>query len=314
MSMPDGPSNAVKYPIDVRHLRKCFGRRVAVEDLSLAVAPGEIFGLAGANGGGKSTALRLLAGLLVPDHGTGQVLGRDLLRGARQVRHQVGYLAQRSTLYPTLSVRENLRFRAAIFGVPVPADAAERQIGAFGLGKFAAAAAEELSGGWRRQVDLAAAVIHCPRVLLLDEPTAGLDPAARQAIWRRLMTLSAHGTAMVLATHDLGEAQRCAYIFLLSHGRVRARGSPRAVARQVPASALIVNGREAMNFADRLDSSGVLAAQPSGEGLRLIVAADARRKVEALVAAHGCRSRKVNLTLEDAALVIAQDARGARDA
>src|SRR6266446_8244494 len=305
MSMPDRASNAVKYPIDVRHLRKCFGRRVAIEDLSLAVAPGEIFGLAGANGGGKSTALRLLAGLLVPDRGTGQVLGRDLLRGARQVRHQVGYLAQRSTLYPTVSVRENLRFRAAIFGVRAPADAAERQIDAFGLSKFAAACAEALSGGWRRQVDLAASLIHRPRVLLLDEPTAGLDPAARQAIWRRLITLSAQGTAIVLSTHDFVEAQRCAHILLLSEGRIRASGSPHEVAAQFDAWALIVSGPDVLSLPDRLQSRLVLAVHPMGNDIRLVVSADARGRVEALIASQGCRSTATSLTLEDAALVVA---------
>ena len=310
MSTPDGSTGTSEFRIDVRRLSKRFGRRVAIEDLSLSVRPGEICGLTGANGGGKSTALRLLAGLLVPDGGTGNVLGRDLLRGARQVRQHVGYLAQRSTLYPTLSVRENLRFHAAVFGLPNPACAAERQMIAFDLGEFAATAAGELSGGWRRQADLAAALIHRPRVLLLDEPTAGLDPAARQAIWRRLVTLSAQRTAIVLATHDLGEAQRCTSVVLLSHGQVRASGPPGELAKQVPASALIVSGRDAMSFADRLESPEVLAAHPSGEGVRLIVAAGARSKVDALIAVHGCQSRQVSLTLEDVALAIAQYARG----
>jgi ABC-2 type transport system ATP-binding protein len=310
MSTPDRAASVPECLIDVRRLSKRFGRRIAIEDLSLSVRPGEICGLAGANGGGKSTALRLLAGLLVPDSGTGNVLGRDLLRGTRQVRHHAGYLTQRSTLYPTLSVRENLRFHAAVFGLPDPAGAAERQIDAFGLGEFAANSAGELSGGWRRQVDLAAALIHRPRVLLLDEPTTGLDPAARHAIWRRLITLSAQGTAMVLATHDLGEAQRCGYIVLLSHGRVRASGPPGEVAQKVSASALIVSGPDAMNFADRLESPGVLAAHPAGKSVRLIIAVDVLSKVEALIASHGCQSRQVSLTLEDATLVIAHDARG----
>jgi ABC-2 type transport system ATP-binding protein len=191
MSTLNRTTSTSEILIDVHHLSKRFGYRVAIEDLSLSARPGEICGLAGANGGGKSTILRLLAGLLVPDRGAGSVLGRDLLRGARQVRQHVGYLAQRSTLYPTLSVRENLRFRGAVFGLRNPADAAERQIIAFDLGEFSATAVGKLSGGWLRQVDLAAAVMHRPRVLLLDEPTAGLDPAARQAFWRWLVTLSA---------------------------------------------------------------------------------------------------------------------------
>jgi ABC-2 type transport system ATP-binding protein len=208
---------------------------MAIDDLTLSVRPGEICGLTGANGGGKSTSLRLLAGLVAPDRGEGIVLGCDLVRGARRLRHEVGYLAQRSVLYPTLCVRENLRFRAAVFGSSDPARAADLQIGAFGLAEFAAVPVGQLSGGWCRQADLAAALIHRPRVLILDEPTAGLDPAARQAIWRRLISLAAQGTAIVLSTHDLNETQHCEHILLLADGQIRAKGSPHEVAAQADA-------------------------------------------------------------------------------
>jgi ABC-2 type transport system ATP-binding protein len=305
MFMPERARSAPEYAIFVRGLTKRFGRRVAIDDLTLSVRPGEIFGLAGANGGGKSTSLRLLAGLVAPDRGDGMVLGCDLLRGARRVRHKVGYLAQRSVLYPTLSVWENLRFRAAVFGLSDPARMADLQIGAFGLAEFAAVSVGQLSGGWCRQLDLAAALIHGPRVLLLDEPTAGLDPAARQAIWRRLLSLAAQGTAIVLSTHDLNEAQYCENILLLSDGRIRASGAPRKVAAQVDALALVVSGRDALNLPDLLQSRLVLAAYPSGKDIRLVVRADARGKVEMLIASHGCRSTSASLTLEDAALVVA---------
>ncbi len=305
MFMPEVPRNAAAYAITVRGLSKRFGRRVAIDDLTLSVRPGEICGLAGANGGGKSTSLRMLAGLVAPDQGEGSVLGRDLLRGARRVRHEVGYLAQRSVLYPTLSVRENLRFRAAVFGLPDPARRADLQIGAFGLVDFASVAVGELSGGWCRRVDLAAASIHSPRVLLLDEPTAALDPAARQAIWRRLLSLAAQDTAIVLSTHDLNEAQYCDNILLVSDGRIRASGPPREVAAQVDALALIVSGREAPSLPDLLQSQLVLAVYPLGRDIRLVLRRDARVKVETLIAFHGCRSTPASLTLEDAALVVA---------
>ena len=305
MFMPERARSAPEYAIFVRGLTKRFGRRVAIDDLTLSVRPGEIFGLAGANGGGKSTSLRLLAGLIAPDRGDGMVLGCDLLRGARRVRHEVGYLAQRSVLYPTLSVRENLRFRAAVFGLSDPARVADLQIDAFGLAEFAAVPVGQLSGGWCRQLDLAAALIHRPRVLLLDEPTAGLDPAARQAIWRRLLSLAAQGTAIVLSTHDLNEAQYCENILLLSDGRIRASGAPREVAAQVDALALIVSGRDALGLPDLLRSRLVLAVYPSGKDIRLVVRADARGQVEMLIASHGCRSTPASLTLEDAALVVA---------
>jgi ABC-2 type transport system ATP-binding protein len=305
MFTPERARSAPEYAIVVLGLSKRFGRRVAIDDLTLSVRPGEICGLAGPNGGGKSTSLRLLAGLVAPDRGGGMVLGWDLRRGAREVRHKVGYLAQRSVLYPTLSVRENLRFRAAVFGLSNPARVADLQIDAYGLAEFTALSVGQLSGGWCRQVDLAAALIHRPRVLLLDEPTAGLDPAARQAIWRRLLSLAAQGTAIVLSTHDLNEAQYCENILLLSDGRIRAGGPPREVAAQVDALALIVNGRDALRVPDLLQSRLVLAAYPSGKDIRLVVRGDACGKVEALIASHGCRSTPASLTLEDAALVVA---------
>ena len=228
MFMPERlPSDAAQLAIRVRGLSKRFKHRVAVHDLTLSVGPGEICGLAGANGGGKSTSLRMLAALVAPDRGEGSVLGCDLLRSARQVRNRVGYLAQRSVLYPTLSVRENLRFRAAVFGLPNSGRRADLQIRDFGLTEFAATPVAELSGGWCRQADLAAALIHSPRVLLLDEPTAGLDPAARRAIWHRLGSLAGQGTAIILSTHDLNEAQQyCDKILFLSDGRIHAGGSP----------------------------------------------------------------------------------------
>jgi ABC-2 type transport system ATP-binding protein len=310
MFMPEKTAGAPEYAIAVRGLSKRFGRRVAIHDLTLSVRPGEICGLAGANGGGKSTSLRMLAGLIPPDRGEGTVLGCDLVRAARRVRHKVGYLAQRSVLYPTLSVRENLRFRAAVFGLSDPARSADLQIGAFGLAEFAAVSVGQLSGGWCRQVDLAAALIHHPRVLLLDEPTAGLDPAARQAIWRRLISVAAQGATVVLSTHDLNEAQHCQHIVLLSDGRIRANGSPHQVIAQVDALALIASGQDALNLPDLLQSRLVLAAHPLGKDIRLVVPADARGEVETLIASLGCWSKPTSLTLEDAALAVAQRIRG----
>jgi ABC-2 type transport system ATP-binding protein len=217
----------IALAIEATGLTKRLGTRLVLEDLSVAVRYGEICGLAGANGGGKSTALRLLAGLLVPDAGNARVLGYTLPGQRGRLRHVVGYLPQRNWLYAALSVRENLRFRAAVFGLESPLRAADRQIEAFGLDAFATHAVGKLSGGWARLVELAAVMIHRPRVLLLDEPTVGLDPSARQSIWRRLTSLAVHGTAILLSTHDLTEAQRCSHLILLSEGRVAARGAPR---------------------------------------------------------------------------------------
>jgi len=203
----------------------------------LKVRQGEVCGLLGANGSGKSTSLRLIAGLLRPDEGEGIVLGHDLRTAAHPVRDQVGYLAQRSTLYAALSVRENLRFRAAVFGIRDSRAAAETQMHAFDLAAYATTRVADLSGGWTRRVELAAVMIHRPRLLLLDEPTTGLDWPSRQAIWLRLVALAARQVAIILSTHDPSEAERCSQVVPLSDGRVSASDAPEVVTDQPATSA-----------------------------------------------------------------------------
>jgi ABC-2 type transport system ATP-binding protein len=314
MSTPEPVQAQSDVAITVRGLTKRFRGRPAIDRLSLRVEPGDICALAGANGGGKSTTIRLLAGLLIPDAGEGSILGHDLLRAPHLIRQKVGYLAQHCTLYSTLSVRENLRFRASIFGLRRPAWIAHEQLRAFDLAEFASVAVGQLSGGWLRQVQLAAALIHRPRLLLLDEPTVGLDPAARHAIWRTLTGLAIQGTAVVLSTHDLLEAGRCSQVLLLSRGRVGARGSPADVLREIEAATLIVNGPDTLGLSELLDRSLVMAADPTGSNIRLVVAHDRMQEVKALLSGRGYQSTPDSLTLEDAALVVAHRARsGSRD-
>jgi ABC-2 type transport system ATP-binding protein len=295
MSMPEPVEPQSCGAITVQGLSKRFRGRPAIDGLSLTVKPGDICGLAGANGGGKSTTIRLLAGLMIPDEGEGSILGHDLIRAAHLIRQKVGYLAQHG-------------------GLRRPACIAHEQLRAFGLADFASVAVGELSGGWLRQVQLAAALIHRPRLLLLDEPTVGLDPAARHAIWRTLSGLAIQGTAIVLSTHDLLEAGRCSQVLLLSHGRVRARGSPVEVLGEIEAGTLIVNGPDTLGLAELLDRSLVMAADPIGSDIRLVVAFDRMQEVKALLRGRGYQSTPDSLTLEDAALVVAHRARsGSRD-
>jgi ABC-2 type transport system ATP-binding protein len=293
------------YAIEVRGLTKHFGRRVAIEDLSMHVRYGQIQGLAGANGGGKSTSLRVLSGLLAPDSGSAHVLGYALPSQGARVRQLVGYLPQRNWLYSALSVRENLRFRAAVFGMKSPSRAAERQIDAFGLNAYASTAVATLSGGYTRLVELAAVLIHQPRVLLLDEPTTGLDPAARQVIWRRLASLAAQGTAIVLSTHDLAEAQYCSHLILLSEGRIEAQGAPHEIPNQLDAAAILVAGHQSAVVMESLPPWLVMAAYPHGNGLRLVIARKCVAEIENRLGSLGCLTERTNLTLEDAALAVA---------
>jgi len=293
------------YAIEVRGLTKRFGQRVAIEDLSMYVRYGQIQGLAGANGGGKSTSLRVLSGLLAPDSGSAHVLGHALPSQGTRVRQLVGYLPQRNWLYSALSVRENLLFRAAVFDLKSPSRAAELQIDAFGLNAYASNAVATLSGGYTRLVELAAVLIHQPRVLLLDEPTTGLDPAARQVIWRRLASLAAQGTAIVLSTHDLAEAQYCSHLILLSEGRIKVQGAPHEIPNQLDAAAILVAGHQSAMVMESLPPWLVMAAYPHGNSLRLVIARKCVADIENRLGCLGCLTERTNLTLEDAALAVA---------
>jgi len=187
----DTSVRARKTLVAVEEVTKRYGHRVAVEKLALTLQAGEVFGLVGANGGGKTTTLRILASILTPDQGHGHVLGFDLVRGAGEIRQHVGYMSQRFSLYADLSVFENLRFRAEVYGLDKPRAAAEAAIDDFELTQYGCSAAKQLSGGWARRLQLAAALIHSPRLILLDEPTAGLDAVSRQEVWQRLGRLAA---------------------------------------------------------------------------------------------------------------------------
>jgi ABC-2 type transport system ATP-binding protein len=292
--------------VRVNGLTRSFGSRAAIQDLSLAVAAGEVAGLIGANGGGKTTSLRMLAGLLKPDAGTGRVLGYDLARDDRRIRREVGYMAQRLALYPSISVLDNLRFRAEVYGLANVREVVRRVIADYGLAPYANLPADRLSGGWARLLQLAAALIHSPRLVLLDEPTAGLDAAARQAVWQRIASLAGGGAAIVIATHDLAEAERCSHVSVLAGGRVRAQGSPLAIARGSGARVQVLTGAGALALADRVAAlHGVAAAYPHAGALRVVTDGAANDAVAAAAAAAGCAAAADDATLEDATLVLA---------
>jgi ABC-2 type transport system ATP-binding protein len=219
--------------VAVHGLTKSFGSRTAVRDLSLTIGPGAVFGLIGANGGGKTTTLRLLAGLLRPDAGAGTVLGHDILRSPKEIRRCVGYMSQHFSLYANLTVIENLRFRAEIYELYDPQGTVQETVARFGLERFSKTPAGRLSGGWMRRLQLAAALIHAPGLILLDEPTAGLDVLLRKETWRWIFALADEGAAVVVSTHDLAEAEDCTNVTFFADGEIRASGSPLDLALQV---------------------------------------------------------------------------------
>lgn len=203
--------------------------RTVVSGVTLRLMPGEMVGLVGANGGGKTTTLKMLAGLMSPDEGTGRVLGRDIAAENSERRLLLGYMPQRSSLYAELSVRQNLRFRARVYGDPRPDSTIAAACARWDLDGVLDRRTATLSGGWSRRVQLVAAVLHAPPLILLDEPTAGLDVVTKNDLWRWLGELTASGHGIVIATHDLAEAERCPSILHYQNGQVTGPTSPEAL-------------------------------------------------------------------------------------
>ena len=214
--------------IHAQGLRRTFGEVVAVDGLDLDVAEGEIFGLVGPDGAGKSTTMRMLTGILTPDTGTAQVAGFDVTRDSEHLKEHVGYMSQRFGLYPDLTVSENIDFYADIYGVPGRgrAERIERLLSFSHLTPFKQRLAGNLSGGMKQKLGLACALIHTPRVLFLDEPTNGVDPVSRRDFWRILYQLVREGVTIFVSTAYLDEAERCNRLALLHEGRLLGVGTP----------------------------------------------------------------------------------------
>ncbi|MCE2901334.1 MAG: ABC transporter ATP-binding protein [Gemmatimonas sp.] len=219
-------------------LRKAFGGLVAVQGLDLTIARGEVFGLLGPNGSGKTTTIRMLCGLVVPTSGTAEVAGFDITTEAESVRRRIGYMSQRYGLYDELTVRENLRFYASVYGlVGRERDARlAAHIERLGLGGRVSQRAGTLSGGWKQRLALACATAHHPDLVFLDEPTAGVDPAARRTFWETIYELAGDGTTVLVTTHYMDEAERCQRLAFLSRGQLIGLGTPAEVVQQFGAT------------------------------------------------------------------------------
>jgi ABC-2 type transport system ATP-binding protein len=217
--------------IETHALSRRFGSLVAVRDVSLSVARGEIFGVLGPNGAGKSTTIRMLCGILDPTGGSGKVVGFDIQRDAERIKERIGYMTQRFSLYEDLSVVENLAFYAGIYGVPRARRRArvEEVLERSGLTGRRKQIAGTLSGGWKQRVALASATIHEPPLLFLDEPTAGVDPVSRREFWEQIHRLSADGTTVLLTTHYMDEAERCHRLAFIFRGQLLDVGTPEQI-------------------------------------------------------------------------------------
>ena len=217
--------------IDVHHLTKKFDGKAVVRDLSMQVRRGSIYGFLGPNGSGKTTTIRMLCGLLTPDEGEGTCLGYDIRTETPKIKSKVGYMTQRFSLYQDLSVRENLEFIARIYGLERPVEAARAAIERLGLSGREEQIAGELSGGWKQRLALGACTLPSPQLLLLDEPTAGVDPKARREFWNEIHALAADGLTVLVSTHYMDEAERCHEIAYIAYGDLLVHGTVGQVVR-----------------------------------------------------------------------------------
>ena len=241
MSAQNGAHDIV---IDVHHLTKKFDGKAVVRDLSMQVKRGSIYGFLGPNGSGKTTTIRMLCGLLTPDEGTGTCLGYDIRTETDKIKRQVGYMTQRFSLYQDLSVRENLEFIARIYGVENPRGAARAAIERLGLNGREEQIAGELSGGWKQRLALGACTLPGPQLLLLDEPTAGVDPKARREFWNEIHALAAEGLTVLVSTHYMDEAERCHEIAYIAYGELLVHGTVEHVIDSAHLSTYVVSTPE----------------------------------------------------------------------
>lgn len=226
--------------VQTRGLTRRFGDLVAVRNLDLDIAPGEVFGLLGPNGSGKTTTIRMLCGLLDPSEGTARVAGVEVTESPERIKQRIGYMSQKFGLYEDLTIQENLDFYAGIYGLKQPArrPRMDEVIKFIGLERRLKQLAGTLSGGWKQRLALACAILHKPAVLFLDEPTAGVDPAARRTFWRTIYELAKTGTTVIVTTHYMDEAERCGRLAMMSGGHLIALGTPAEVAAQVGGATL----------------------------------------------------------------------------
>ncbi|MFC0351410.1 ABC transporter ATP-binding protein [Undibacterium danionis] len=211
--------------IDVTGLSKSYDGRKVVDQVAIQVAQGSICGFLGPNGSGKTTTIRMLCGLLTPDAGNGTCLGLDIFKDAAKIKRQVGYMTQKFGLYEDLSIRQNLDFVARLFELPQRKEAVDACLERLGLSARQSQLAGSLSGGWKQRLALAACLIHQPRLLLLDEPTAGVDPRARREFWDQIHDLAAQGITVLVSTHYMDEAERCHELVYIAYGKILARGT-----------------------------------------------------------------------------------------
>ena len=239
--------------IDVHGLTKRFGRKVAVDHVDIQVPEGQVWGFLGPNGSGKTTTIRMICGLLRPDEGEGTCLGYDLRTQSDRIKREVGYMTQRFSYWEDLSIRENLEFVARMYGVSDTKAKVDQTLERLGLVARQSQLAGELSGGWKQRMALAACMLHSPRLLLLDEPTAGVDPQARRDFWEEIHRLSETGLTVLVSTHYMDEAERCDRIVYINLGKIIAQGTVPDVVKQSGLITFLIEGPDVRRLLSRLE-------------------------------------------------------------
>lgn len=297
--------------IDVTGVTKKFGAKTVVNAIDLQVRRGEIYGFLGPNGSGKTTFIRMLCGLLTPDAGQGTCLGYDVRTQQAEIKRHVGYMTQRFSYYEDLSIRENLDFVARVYAVPDRAAAVQHSLERLGLQNRSHQLAGQLSGGWKQRLALAACLIHSPQLLLLDEPTAGVDPKARRDFWDEIHRLAADGLTVLITTHYMDEAERCHRLAYLAYGELLARGTVDEVIGSAHLTTWIVTGPELRALADTLQGQpGVEQVVAFGTTLH-VSGRDAAKLDAAIARVRNARHRwtKVEPGLEDVFISLMDTAR-----
>ena len=291
-----------EFIIDVANLNKRFGDKHVVRDFSLQVRRGEIFGFLGPNGAGKTTSIRMLCGLLTPDSGSGTCLGHDVLRDTAAIKREVGYMTQRFSLWEDLTIRENLEFVARLYGMKNRRAAVTQAVEHLGLGERQDQLAGALSGGWKQRLALAACMLHKPQLLLLDEPTAGVDPKARREFWEEIYGLTATGLSVLFSTHYMDEAERCHRLAYIFDGQLLVTGTVAEIIRAQQLTTYALSGPDIAVTGERLRSmAGVTQVTPFGNILH-VTGREAdllESALQPLLADARYRIDRIDPTLED---------------
>jgi ABC-2 type transport system ATP-binding protein len=295
--------------IDVQDLTKRYGERTVVDHLSMQVRRGEIYGFLGPNGSGKTTSIRMMCGLLTPDEGSGHTLGLDVVKEAAEIKRRVGYMTQRFGLYEDLSIRENLEFIARVYGMDRRRQRVDEALQRLGLASRQEQLAGRLSGGWKQRLALAACMLHEPELLLLDEPTAGVDPNARRDFWNEIHELAAEGITVLVSTHYMDEAERCHRLGFIAYGHLLGHGTPAELQARSGLAARVLSGPRAAALAPELEHEHAISTVTRlGNELR-VTGEDGEELDRALAQrAHGVKVETSEPSLEEVFIHLSRQA------